>query len=140
MTWWRISRRVRGCARTVRGVLQSKSQEGGLFFEREQEREKGDDLGRVGEEKESCFVFIPRPGSHRRAAPVDSPRRPCGQSARRADGPTPQRGRSVITSRTSRAAPLLHEPRGRSAPPWRTVRQEQPDSLAHCHGRSDLSF
>jgi hypothetical protein len=41
----------------------------------------------LGEEKESCIVFIPRPGSHRRAARADSPPRPRGQSARSADGP-----------------------------------------------------
>jgi hypothetical protein len=45
------------------------------FFEREQEREKGDDLGRVGE-RGVLLRFIPRPGSHRRAARADSPPRP----------------------------------------------------------------
>jgi hypothetical protein len=111
-----------------------------LFFEREQEREKGDDLGSGWGKRRVLLVFIPRPGSHPRSALADGPRCHRGQSARHADGPDPRRGRSVITSRTSSEAPPLHEPRGRSVLPWRTVRQEHPDGPAQCRGRSDLPF
>jgi hypothetical protein len=109
------------------------------FLEREQEREREEvDLGRVGEEK----------GLHLHPTPWDPPTRgtrgqsaaPRGPSARCADGSPPRRGLSVICSRTTSAAPPPHEPRGRSAPPWRTVRQEWPDSPAHCRRRSDLPF
>jgi hypothetical protein len=65
---------------------------------------------------------------------------PHGQSARCADGPAPRRGRSVIRSRTSRTAPLPLEPRGQSASPWRTVRQERMGSPAHLRGPSGLPF
>jgi hypothetical protein len=94
----------------------------------------------LGKEKECLLVFILRPGSHMRTARADGPRRPRGQSTRHADSPAPRRGRSVIASRTTSAAPLPHEPCGRATPPWRTVRQEQPDGPAHCRGRSDLPF
>jgi hypothetical protein len=68
-----------------------------------------------------------------RDTPADSPR---GARTVR----PPPRGRSIITSRTSRAAPLPHKPRVRSTPPWQTVRQEQPDNPTHYRGWSDLPF
>jgi hypothetical protein len=96
---------------------------------------------RVGWGKKTASLLQPaRPGSHPRAAQADGPRHPRGQSARRADGPDPRRGLSVNASRTSSAAPSPHKPRGRSALPWRTVRQEQPDGPSCCCGRSDLLF
>jgi hypothetical protein len=94
----------------------------------------------LGKEKGWLLDYIPRPGSHPRAARADGPRHPRGQSARRADGPDPRRGLSVIASKTTRDAPPSHEPRGRSALPWRTVRQEQTDGPPCCCGRSDLLF
>jgi hypothetical protein len=115
-------------------------QGGGFFFEIEQEREGGEGFLRFGKERGDNRLNFSRPGTHRRAARADSPRRPCGRSTRCADGPAPRRGRSVIRSRTSSAAPLPHEPRRQSAPSWRTVRQERPDSPVHCRGQSDFSF
>jgi hypothetical protein len=93
------------------------------------ERKKETWVG-LGKKERCLLVFIPRPGSHRRAARTDGPRRLRGQFARSADGPDPRRKLSIITSRTSRDAPPPHEPRGRSVLAWRTVRQEQPDGPA----------
>jgi hypothetical protein len=57
------------------------------------------------------------------------------------------RGRSGTPARTVRYlfqniqyCPSPHEPRGQSASPWRTVRQERTDSPAHRRGLSDLPF
>jgi hypothetical protein len=98
-------------------------------------------LGRVGEGVPECLlIFIPWPWSHTRAARADGPRRPCGQSARSADGPDPRRGWSVNTYKTSRDASAPHQPCGRSALAWRTVRQDQRDGPAYRRGRSDLPF
>jgi hypothetical protein len=135
MTWWRISRRVRGHARTVRGVPQSKSPRGGSFLKKEQERERcGEGLLRFGKEKEGLLLsprdLGPTCAWHARTV-RDSP----------ADGPAPRRGRSVISSRTSSTAPSAIDPRGRSAPHQRTVCQvprtvrpttaDSPTSLFH---------
>jgi hypothetical protein len=100
----------------------------GLFSLREGKRKKiGSNCLRWRKGRSGWVDFIPRPETHPRATRADSPRHPRGRSVRHADGPGPRRGRSVKASRTSGAAPLPHEPRGRSALPWRTVRQEQPD-------------
>jgi hypothetical protein len=131
MTWWRISRRVRACARTVWGVPQSKSPRRGSFLEREQERDERRRLWSGWRRKESSASFTARdlgPTTTRdlgptRATRADSPRLTRERSARSADGPTPQRGRSVIASRTSSTAPSANDPRGRSLKRWWTVRQ-----------------
>jgi hypothetical protein len=95
MTWWRTSRRVRGCARTVRGVPQEKSLRGGYHFEREQEKGERDELASVEEGKERLNRFHP--------AAWDPPARDTGRQ-------------SVKPPRTVREA------RGRSGPQARTVR------------------
>jgi hypothetical protein len=100
MTWWRTSRRVRGRARTVRGVPQTKCPRGVSFLEREKERERErereeEDLGRVGEEKEALLHLHP--------AAWDPPVRGT-------------RGQPAVPSRTVRVV------RGRFATPARTVR------------------
>jgi hypothetical protein len=94
----------------------------------------------LGKEKGWLLDFILWPGSHPREARAAGPRHPRGQSARRADRPDPRHGQSIITSRTTSEAPPSDEPRGQSALPWRTVRQEQPDGPPYCCGRSDLLF
>jgi hypothetical protein len=104
---------------------------------KERKKRRGSGLGK---KKGWLLDYIPRPGSHPRAAWADGPRHPRGQSARRADGPDPRRGRSVITSRTTSEAPPPHKSRGRSALPWRTVRQEQPDGPPYYRRQSDLLF
>jgi hypothetical protein len=63
-----------------------------------------------------------------------------GQSARCEDAPAPRRRRSVTRSRISSTAPLPLEPRGQSASPWWTVRQERTDSPALSRGPSGLPF
>jgi hypothetical protein len=115
-------------------------QEGSLFLRESKTERKNKALGRLEKRRVPCFVFIPRPGTHPRTAPVDSPRSPRGRSARCADGPAPRRGQSVIHSRTSSTAPLPTEPCEQSASPWRTVRQERTDSPAHRREQSDLPF
>jgi hypothetical protein len=133
MTWWRISRRVWGYARTVRGVPQSKSPRRGPFLEREQERKRDEGLLRFGKEKGELMTYLP--------ATWDPPARDMrGLSATPLRTVREVRGRSVICTRTSSTSPLAHEPRGRSAPPRRRVRQERPDSPAHCRGQSDQPF
>jgi hypothetical protein len=112
-----------------------------LFSLREgKKKEKGMNCLRWRKGKRDWNVIIPRPGSHPRAERADGPQHHRGQSARRADGPDPRRGRSVVAFRTTSAAPLPHEPRGRSALPWRTLRQEQPDGPPRCCGQSKLLF
>jgi hypothetical protein len=110
------------------------------LFSLREGKKNGREEDRVGwGKKTTCFrLQLARPGSHPRAARADGPRHPSGQSAMRADGPDPRRGLSVNASRTSSAAPSPHKPRERSALPWRTVCQEQPDGLPCCCGRSDL--
>jgi hypothetical protein len=156
MTWWRTSRRVWGCARTVPGVPQSKSPRGGSFLEkerarereRERERERGRERERdversfcgLGTRKKELLTYLLATRSHLRAARVDSPRRTRGQSARCADGPAHRRGRSVICTRTSSITPIALEPRRRSTPHRRTVRQVQPDSPTHWADNSTCLF
>jgi hypothetical protein len=95
MTWWRISRRVRGCARTVQGCSNQNPQGGGLFFDKEQERERDEVFLRFGKEKGGQQAYL--------LATWDQPTRgTCGQSA------APSR--------------MVREVRGRSDTPARTVR------------------
>jgi hypothetical protein len=123
------------------GSAPNKIPKGVSFLEREQEREeKRRPWSGWRRERSACFIYIPRPETHPRVAPADSPRSPRGRSARCADGPAPRSGQSVIRSRTSSTAPLPSEPRGQSASPWRTVCQERTDSVAHRRGQSDLPF
>jgi hypothetical protein len=103
MTWWRTSRRVRGRARMVRGVPQTKSPRGVSFLEREQEREEERTPGsgwRI--ERSACFIYIQRPGTHPRAATADSPPSPHGQSAEPTRTVRVVRGRSGTPTRTVR--------------------------------------
>jgi hypothetical protein len=100
---------------------------GAITLRESKRREEEANCLRWGKGRRPGSISSRGPGTHPRATRADSPRHPRGRSARRADGPGPRRGRSVKASRTSRTAPLPHEPRGRSALPWRTVRQEQPD-------------
>jgi hypothetical protein len=53
--------------------------------EGKKEREEGPFFG-LGTRREAANLTPSRPGSHRRAAGADSPRRPRGQSVRSADG------------------------------------------------------
>jgi hypothetical protein len=83
MTWWRISRRVWGYARTVRGVPQSKSPRGGPSLrksKREREREMWRRALAVWEGEGRVVVISPRPGTHLRVARADSPRLTSGRS------------------------------------------------------------
>jgi hypothetical protein len=105
--------------------------EGVFSWEREQERDERRRLWSGWRRKESSASFTARdlgPTTTRdlgptRATRADSPRLTRERSARSADGPTPQRGRSVIASRTSSTAPSANDPRGRSLKRWWTVRQ-----------------
>jgi hypothetical protein len=111
------------------------------FLEREQEREGGRGPWSSWRRERFPASFTSHSLGPTRARHPQTVRRAL------ADGPRgartvrpPRRGRSIICSRTSSAAPLSYEPRGRSALPRRTVRQERSDSPAHCRGRSDLPF
>jgi hypothetical protein len=75
--------------------------------EGKREREEGS-FFRFGNEKGGIKLNSSWPGTHRRAAGADSPRRPRGRSTRSADGPDPRCGRSVKAYRTSRDAPAPH--------------------------------
>jgi hypothetical protein len=111
-------------------------QEGSLFLRESKTERKNKDLGRLEKRRGPCFVFIPRPGTHPRAAPVDSPRSPRGRSARCADGPAPRRGSPLFVpghpvlplSPPSRAN-SPRRPGGRSARSGRTVRPTAANSL-----------
>jgi hypothetical protein len=95
MTWWRTLRRVWGCARTVRGVPQTKSPRGCLFLRESKKERKREHLGRVGEEKGSLLRFHP--------AAWDPPARGTrGQSAEPTRTVREVRGRSGTQARTVR--------------------------------------
>jgi hypothetical protein len=121
MTWWRTSRRVWGCARTVRGVPWSKSPRGGFFLEREQERGKEMGFFSVWRRRSHvCLIYRSWARPHLRAARTNSlrgvrtvwhpdtdgpllypepsvlPRAP----SNRADGPCRTGGRSARYNRT----------------------------------------
>jgi hypothetical protein len=141
MTWWRTSRRVRGRARMVRGVPQTKSPRRVPFLETEQERE-GKRRPWSGWRRERGSLL------HLHPAAWDPPAR---DTRRQSAEPTRivrvVRGRSGTSARTVcylfqniQYCPSPHEPRGQSASPWRTVRQERTDSPAHRRGLSDLPF
>jgi hypothetical protein len=131
MTWWRTSRSVRGCAQTVRGVLQLNPQEGDLFFEREQEREKEGDLGRVGEKGEVPACFHP-------AAWVPPARGTHGRSATSARTVCEERGRSGPKAQTVHYY-FQNVQRCTSSPrAARTVRAGLADSPPGAAGRSGL--
>jgi hypothetical protein len=76
----------------------------------------------LGKEKECLLVFIPRPGSHTHAARADGPRRPRGQSARRADGPLLLPERPVPHLFPTSHADGPRRPGGHSSRSGRTVR------------------
>jgi hypothetical protein len=133
LTWWRTSRRVRRCARAVRGVPQTKSPRRGPFLERERARDGEIEEAWVGFEKKErdCLTYVLTAPSHLHVPRAKSSRRTRGQSARCSDSPAPRRGRSVICTRTSSTASIAFKPHGLSAPHRETVRQVQPDSPAH---------
>jgi hypothetical protein len=117
-------------------------QGGGLFFEREQERERGEDFLWFGKEKGGNRLISSRPRTHQRATCADSPRRPCGRSARCADGLRGERTvrhpgadgplfapeRPVLPLFPASRADSPRRPGGRSARSGRTIRPTATDS------------
>jgi hypothetical protein len=95
---------------------------------------------RFGKEEGGNWLITSCPGTHQRTTRADSPRRPprtvlevCGRS-----GAPTRTVRYSLQNIQNRPSPL--EPRGQSASPWRTVRQERMGSPAHLRGPSGLPF